>query len=474
MEKDNRPKGEQEQSLQAEITYASLGRSIEFVFSTSEAAKAGALKAMRAIHLDEGIRSDIEGVDLSRGRGRVGWDYYGFYALKTDLDFEQLEDGRWTLDVSKVFSEGSSLRGEVEKAVGEPSLVSGASISLKLPTPEQGKRYLQTVGMDLTPEVLARHAQDRAFWNLTILIRDMTAGFNPQTRQDLFDRPEDMGQVLVDFAQGSDRDTQGRVLAAIDKRLSETHMEDWSTLQYKYPGGSLDAAIRSEGFNPIAAMQEIFGAMDKAVKPGLLERRRLHPGSYSHFYLDSLQKSYDGVEDENKAKLYEKLYAKCKARVEEKGGTMPTEMRFDDQNRSRELSEHSLSVDSVVPINSEYFVARASTRVEGTFNLVDKTFQVDGFPTEFSLRVYPTPEYRYSNDRNVQALINVTASRLALQESDYLSARMRTARVDNSHNWAIDKLGTILMGSNDPHLQSMGMDVLAKRTNSGASKPELN
>jgi len=30
------------------------------------------------------------------------------------------------------------------------------------------------------------------------------------------------------------------------------------------------------------------------------------------------------------------------------------------------------------------------------------------------------------------------------------------------------------MGSNDPHLQSMGMDVLAKRTNSGASKPELN
>lgn len=125
MEKDNRPKGEQEQPLQVEITYASLGRSIEFVFPDADAAKAGALKAMRAIHLDEGIRTDIEGADLSRGRGRVGWDYYGFYALKTDLDFEQLEDRRWSLNVSKVFSEGSSLRGEVEKAVGEPSVVSG-------------------------------------------------------------------------------------------------------------------------------------------------------------------------------------------------------------------------------------------------------------------------------------------------------------------------------------------------------------
>jgi len=431
MEKDNRPQDEQEQHLQAEITYVSLGRSIEFVFPSADDAKAGALKAMRAIHLDGGIRSDIEGADLSRGRGRVGWDYYGFYTLNTDLDFEQLEDGRWTLNVSKVFSEGNFLRGEVEKAVGEPSLVSGASISLKLPTPEQGKRYLQTVGMDLTPEVLARHAQDRAYWNLTILIRDMTAGFDPRTRENLFDRPEDMGQVLVDFVQQGGRDTQGKVLAAVNKRLSEIHMEDWSTLQHRYPGESLEAAMQRDNFNPIAAMQEIFAAMDKAVKSELLGRRKLHPGSYSHFYLDSLQKSYDGVETEDKTKLFEALYAKCKVRVEEKGGSMPTEMRFDDQNRSRDLSEYSFSVDSIVPINSEYFVARASTRVKGTFNLVDRTFHPDGFPTEFSLRVYPTPEYRYSNDRNVQALINVTASRLALQEPDYLSAHMRTARVDN-------------------------------------------
>ena len=138
------------------------------------------------------------------------------------------------------------------------------------------------------------------------------------------------------------------------------------------------------------------------------------------------------------------------------------------------MSEYSLSVDSVAPINSEYFVAKTSTRVEGTFDLVGRTFQADGFPTEFSLRVYPTSEYRYSNDRNVQALVNVTASRLALQEPDYLSARMRTARADDSHNWAIDKLGTTLIGTNYPHLQSMGLDVLAKRTTSGASKPELN
>jgi hypothetical protein len=285
--------------------------------------------------------------------------------------------------------------------------------------------------MDLTPEVLARHAQDRAYWNLTILIRDMTAGFDPRTRENLFDRPEDMGQVLVDFVQQGGRDTQGKILAAVNKRLSEIHMEDWSTLQHRYPGESLEAAMQRDNFNPIAAMQEIFAAMDKAVKSELLGRRKLHPGSYSHFYLDSLQKSYDGVETEDKTKLFEALYAKCKVRVEEKGGSMPTEMRFDDQNRSRDLSEYSFSVDSIVPINSEYFVARASTRVKGTFNLVDRTFHPDGFPTEFSLRVYPTPEYRYSNDRNVQALINVTASRLALQEPDYLSAHMRTARVDN-------------------------------------------
>lgn len=474
MEKDNRPKGEQERPLQAEITYASLNRSIEFVFPSADAAKAGALNAMRAIHLDEGIRADINGVDLSRGRGRVGWDYYGFYALKTDLDFEQLEDERWSLDVSKVFSEGSSLRGEVEKAVGEPSVVSDASVSLKLPTPDQGRAYLQTIGMDLSPELLARHAQDRAYWNLTILIRDMSAGYDHRTQNDIIDRPEDMGQVLVDFAQRSGRETQGKVLAAVNKRLSETHMEDWSTLQYRYPGGSLEATLEREDFDPVTAMQEIFAAMDKAVKPGLLGRRKLHPGSYSHFYLDSLGKSYEGVEDQDKAKLYEALYAKCKARVEEKGGSMPTEMRFDDQNRSRDLSEHSLSVDSVVPINSEYFIARASTRVMGTFDLIGRTFKADDSPTEFSLRVYPTPEYRYSNDKNVQALINVTASRLALQEPHYLSARMRTARADNSHNWAIDKLGTTLLNTNDPHLQDMGLSVLEKRTTSGASKPELN
>lgn len=103
--------------------------------------------------------------------------------------------------------------------------------------------------------------------------------------------------------------------------------------------------------------------------------------------------------------------------------------------------------------------------------MIGRTFRADNYPAEFSLRVYPTPEYRYSNDRNVQALINVTASRLALQEPDYLTAR---TRADNSHNWAIDKLGTTLLNSNDPHLQSMGLNVLEKRTTSGASKPELN
>ncbi len=71
MEKDIRPQGEQKQPLKAEVTYASLDRSIKFVFPTDEAAKVGALKAMKAIHLDEGIRTDIEGKDLSRGRGRL-------------------------------------------------------------------------------------------------------------------------------------------------------------------------------------------------------------------------------------------------------------------------------------------------------------------------------------------------------------------------------------------------------------------
>jgi len=474
MEKDQKPRSEQGQLLRPEITYASLGRSIEFVFPTADMTKAGALKAMSVIHLDEGIKTDIEKVDLARGRGRVGWDYYGFYTLKTDLDFEQLKDGRWALDVSKVFSEGSSLRGEVEKAVGEPSIISDASIGLKLSTPEQGQKYLQTIGMDLSPELLARHAQDRAYWNLTILIRDMSAGYDNRTQKDIVDKPEDMGQVLVDFAQDSNRETQGKILAAVSKRLSETHMEDWSTPQYRYPGGSLEKALEKEDFNPITAMQEIFTTMDKAVKPGLLGRRKLHPGVYSHFYLDSLQKSYEGVGNEDKAKLYGALYSKCKARIEEKGGTAPTEMRFDSQNRSRGFGEYSLNVDSIVPITSEYFIARASTSVKGTFDLAKKTFTQDNYPTEFSLRVYPTPEYRYSNDRNVQALINVTASRLALQESGYLSSRMRTARADNSHNWAIDKLGTALLSTDDSHLQDMGLSVLEKRTTSGASRPELN
>lgn len=466
--------GEQAQPLQAEISYASLDRSIEFVFPNAEAAKAGALKAMGAIHLDEGIRVGIEGVDLSRGRGRVGWDYYQFYALKTDLDFEQLKDSRWTLGVNKVYSEGSSLRGEVEKAVGESSLIAGASISLKLPTPEQGRAYLQTVGMDLSPELLARHAQDRAYWKLSILIRDMSAGYDHKTQKDIVDRPEDMGQVLIDFAQQSDRDTQGKILGVVDKRMAETHMEDWTTLQYRYPGGSLEAALANDDFEPVKAMQEIFEAMDKAAKPNLLGRRRLHQGSYSHFYLDLLEKGYDVLGVEDKARLYTALYAKCKSRGEKKGGVMPTEMRFDSQNRSKELSEYSLSVGATAPINSEYFVARASTRVDGTFDLVSRTFKADDYPTEFSLRVYPTPEYRYSNDRNVQALINVTASRLALQEPDYLTAKMRSARADNSHNWAIDKLGTTLLNTDDPYLQSMGLDVLAKRTQSGSKNPRLN
>jgi len=474
MEKDQKPRNEQGQALRPEITYASLGRSIEFVFPTADMAKAGALKAMSAIHLDEGIRADIEKVDLTRGRGRAGWDYYGFYALKTNLDFEQLKDGRWSLDISKVFSEGSSLREEVEKTVGEPSVVSDASISLKLPTPEQGRKYLQIIGMDLSPELLARHAQDKAYWNLTILIRDMSAGYDNRTQKDIADKPEDMGQVLVDFAQDSNRETKGKILAAVNKRLSETRMEDWSTPQHRYPGGSLEKALEKKDFDPIATMQKIFASMDKAVKPGLLGRRKLHPGVYSHFYLDSLQKSYESVGDEDKAKLYGALYAKCRARIEEKGGSMPTEMRFDNQNRSGGLNEYSLNVDSIVPITSEYFVARASTSVKGTFDLVKKTFTQDNYPTEFSLRVYSTPEYRYSNDRNVQSLIDVTASRLALQESDYLGSRMRTARADNSHNWAIDKLGAALLNTDDPHLQDMGLSVLKKRTTSGASRPELN
>lgn len=474
MEKGQNHHEEQGQTLKPEITYASLDRSIEFVFPSVDATKDGALKAMSAILLDDGIKADIEKVDLSKGRGRVGWDYYGFYALKTNLDFKQLEDARWTLNVSKVYSEGSSLRSNVEKAVGEPSLVSGASISLKLPTSDQGKAYLQSVGMDFSSELLAKCAQDKAYERLTILLRDMSTGYDRKTQSDIFDRPEDMGQVLIDFARSSNHEVQGRILTAVNKRLSETHMEDWSTLKCNYPGGSLEKALKRKDFNPIATIQEICNAMDKVVKPGLLGGRKLHPGSYSAFYLDSLRKSYSELEDQDKAKLFEILYTKCKARVEEKSIAMPTEMRFDNHDHSQGLSELSLNINSPAPVNSEYFTAKASIYVEGTFNLIDRTFGLDDYPTEFSLWVNPTPEYRYSNDRNIQALINVTASKLALQEPDYLTSKMRSAGTDNSHNWAIDTLGATLLKTDNPILQDMGLSVLKKRTNSGASHPELN
>lgn len=358
--REPKPGSEQEQPLQPEIKYAALDRSIEFIFPTAEAAKAGALKAMRAIHLDEGIRTDIAGVDLSRGRGRVGWDYYSFYALKTDLDFEQLEDGRWLLDVSKVYSEGSSLRGEVEKTVGEPSLVSGAYIELKLPTQDQGRRYAEAVGLDLSDEQLSRVAQDKAYWRLSILIRDITCQWDFDTKKDHFDRPEDIGDVLISVAEQSDREIQSQLLGAADKRFSGTYFEN-GRLQFNYPGGSLEAALALPSFDPVAAIRTIFAYIDKAVKPNLLGIRDIHPGSYSHFYLECLEEAYKAVGQETKDKLYQALYAKCKARVEEKGTNLRSTLRFSsNEDRSRddlELTERSLNVDANLPINDEHFRA---------------------------------------------------------------------------------------------------------------------
>lgn len=477
MEKDRRPRSEHTQPLMADITHASLGRSIEFVFPSADAAKTGALKAMRAIHLDDGILSDIRGVDLSTGKGQVGWDYYyddhGMYALKTGLNFKELKDGRWVLDIDKKHSEETSFREEVEKAVGEPSVVSGASISLKLPSPEQGGRYLDTIGLDLTPKHLSGLAQDEAYASMTNFIRDITAEYDFNTNRYTLDRPEDMGQVLIDTAQHSSRDVQERILGAVDKRLSETDTRGGSALQVVYPGGSLNAALENNDFDPIDLMRKIFEDMGKAAR--LSGYGGLSPASYAHFYSESLQKAYEALEGDDKVKLYEALYRKCKARVEEKGGSMPTQLRFNKENLfSHEFTEeYTLSAESVAPITSEYLTARASTEVEGTFDLVGRTFNLDEFPTDFKLRVDPTPEYRYANDKNVQALINVTASSLALQEPTYLTTMMHSARADNSHFWAINKFGTTLMATDNPHLQRMGLDVFSK-SRPESLNPEMN
>ncbi len=103
-----------EPNLQAKITYAALDRTIKFAYPSPAAAKVGALKAMSAIHIDDGIRSDVQKLDLSSGKGQVHWDYYGFMALKTGIYFDQIEDGRMVVGIDKAYSEGSSLRTEVE------------------------------------------------------------------------------------------------------------------------------------------------------------------------------------------------------------------------------------------------------------------------------------------------------------------------------------------------------------------------
>ncbi len=328
--------------------------------------------------------------------------------------------------------------------------------------------------MRFSESELAEQAQGRAYWNLTILLRDITS-YDHAAREYVLNRPEDMGKVITDFTSQSDRETQLKVLAVIDKRLSETFFENFSQVNYRYPGGSLEKAMAKKDFDPTKAIQEIFDYMDTAAKPMRDGRAaRMHPGSYSHFYLDSLGKIYDEMDQKSKNRLFDILYARCKARVEEKGAAMPVEMRFSDSQEGAEMSERSAHIQTSVPLNSEHIGATVSTRVEGTLNMVERTFKADGYPTGFDVRVYPKPEYKYSNDRNIQALINVTASKLALQEADYLTSRNRTAKSDNSHNWAIDALSKALVNSEDPTLQDMGLAVLQRRSNSGVSNPQLN
>lgn len=456
-----RRSGEYDQLLQPQITNASLNRTIGFIFPTEEAAKAGAIKVMSVIHLDREMQTAIQNVDLTRRKGNIGWDYHGI-PLKTYLDFEQLQDGNWALEIDKFNSEETNLRSRFEDALGEHSVASDAYIHLKFPNAEQGREYLETVGMDLSPEKLGNIAQESVYWNLAILLRDMSHQHNHITGRTKFDRPGDMGRVLVDFARQSDRDTQIKILTVVDRQFSKVKSEELIKPKNKYPGGSLEIASKIDDFDPVTALQGIFEIMDKSAKRRTLFGSKLPPGEYSHFYLDSLLEAYKGID--NKADLFDTLYNKCKQRVEEeKGATMVTEVRFGGQSQSRGFYGSSLNINYEAPFGSEHFRAHVSTNVDGVFDMTSRTFRPDDYPTEFSVRVFPTPAHKYSTDPSVQEYINAAASILALQDPGFLDRKNAHAKRDTSHYEVFSELGVSLYTSAIPYFQHAGSRLLTKR-----------
>ena len=482
MLKDQEPKS---QPLEVKVGHASLGRGIDFIATDLQHAKEIARKSMAAImgQPNPGIEREIENLEVREGRGKLDWDYYGVHVLKTGLDFDELSDGRWTVGINKAFSEGSSLRRELEKVVGEPSIVSDASLEVTLPNGEQAKTYLERIGATPSQELLNKEARDDAYKQITYLVRDVCfprAADRNEKPQDC-DRPQQQGEVIATVAATSNIDTRKIILNTVVDVFEGVRTQKWAS--FRVDRGILDQVAEDETATAqtiqllCSRIDELAKLYDSNNDKGLMKEYEgedaVHPGSYSHFYLDMMQKTYDALPENDKAVLFQSTCNFVKGRLQEKGIEAPKTVGF-GYDREDRIRTSELSINSSVALNSERLSASISQLWEGSFDIETMEFQPDGHPTSFWVHVSPSEEYRFSNIPEIQDLINVAISQLALQSPDYMDRKIGSAKADKSHLWAVDILSKALLSSDNEELKDMGTTLLEYKGNTGRTNPDLN
>jgi hypothetical protein len=451
-------------NLRPQITYAGLEQSIAFILKSEGEARSIAVAAMDTIYPNASIREEIAGLDLTEGRGRFSWRHYGGVALKTSLDFGN-EKGYWRVSVRKIYSEDTSLRKSIEKEVGQSSLPAYASISLGFATPEEGEKYMRTIGVKPDLESASQKAQDQAYHGLSIMLRDIVAwhGSGVELKAGRrVNRAEDMTDVIVKFAEQSDRELQGRILERLLPNKDKPYRRgSYDDALFEHKGSRKVAdAMQDETFDPMAALRTLFTQREADYKSD-----RLQPGQIIMGNLDMLDIMYRNVANTTAEKtlLYDCLFAKIKQRIANDGHHLPTQLVFGDDQKQGQLHwPYELDASLIVPINNERVVAGLTAYYKGIFDLESRVFTPSSSPQKFALTVHASEPHRDVPDKKTQMLINTTASVLALQEPDFLSKRVGAAD-DQSHFWAMDTLGQTLIATDDPELQQKGGILLDNR-----------